>query len=102
MRAGAMSAYTRRSKEARGIRMLSKAETDLLCQVGPGTPMGEVFRRFWIPVLLAEELPDPDSDPVAIRVLGEDLVAFRATSGNVALISAYCAHRHAHLFWGRN
>jgi hypothetical protein len=82
--------------------MLSKAETDLLCQVGPGTPMGDVFRRFWIPVLLAEELPEPDSDPVAIRVLGEDLVAFRATSGKVGLTSAYCAHRHAHLYWGRN
>ncbi|HEY1298670.1 MAG TPA: Rieske 2Fe-2S domain-containing protein [Chloroflexota bacterium] len=82
--------------------MLSKAETDLLCQVGPGTPMGDVFRRFWIPVLLAEELPEPDSDPVAIRILGEDLLAFRATSGKVGLTSAYCAHRHAHLFWGRN
>jgi phenylpropionate dioxygenase-like ring-hydroxylating dioxygenase large terminal subunit len=82
--------------------MLSQQETDLLCQVGPGTPMGEVFRRFWIPVVLSEEVPDPDSDPIAIRILGEDLLAFRATSGKVGLTSAYCAHRHAHLFWGRN
>jgi len=82
--------------------MLSQQETDLLCQVGPGTPMGEVFRRFWIPVLLSEEVPEPDTTPVAIRILGEDLLAFRATSGKVGLTSAYCAHRHAHLFWGRN
>jgi len=82
--------------------MLSAQETELLCKVGPGTPMGEVFRRFWIPVLLSEEVAEPDSTPVAIRILGEDLLAFRTTNGKVALTSAYCAHRHAHLFWGRN
>jgi phthalate 4,5-dioxygenase oxygenase subunit len=82
--------------------MLSQQETDLLCQVGPGTPMGEVFRRFWIPVLLSEEVPAPDTSPVAIRILGEDLLAFRATSGKMGLTSAYCPHRHAHLYWGRN
>ena len=86
----------------KGPFMLSQQETDLLCQVGPGTPMGEVFRRFWIPVLLSEELPEPDTTPVAIRILGEDLLAFRATTGKVGLTSAYCPHRHAHLFWGRN
>ena len=86
----------------KGPFMLSQQETDLLCQVGPGTPMGEVFRRFWIPVLLSEEVPEPDTTPVAIRILGEDLLAFRATSGKVGLTSAYCPHRHAHLFWGRN
>jgi phthalate 4,5-dioxygenase len=82
--------------------MLSEHETNLLCQIGPGTPMGEVFRRFWVPVLLSEELPEPDCTPVAFRVLGEDLLAFRDTDGRVGVTSAYCAHRHAHLFWGRN
>jgi phenylpropionate dioxygenase-like ring-hydroxylating dioxygenase large terminal subunit len=64
--------------------------------------MGEVLRRFWQPVLLSEELPSPDCTPVAIRVMGEDLLAFRDTNGEVGIVSAYCAHRHAHLFWGRN
>jgi phenylpropionate dioxygenase-like ring-hydroxylating dioxygenase large terminal subunit len=82
--------------------MLSQSDTKLLCQIGPGTPMGEVFRRFWIPVLISEELPAPDCNPRAIRILGEDLVAFRDTDGRPGLISAYCLHRHAHLYWGRN
>ncbi len=82
--------------------MLSHHETDLLCKTAPGTPMGEVFRRFWLPVILSEELPEPDCPPVALRILGEDLIAFRDTSGKVGVISAYCAHRHAHLYWGRN
>ena len=82
--------------------MLSEQETNLLCQTSAGTAMGEVFRRFWIPALLSEELPEPDCPPVAIRILGEDLIAFRNTSGQAGLVSAYCAHRHAHLFWGRN
>lgn len=64
--------------------------------------MGNLFRRFWLPVLLKEELPEPDSAPVALRVLGEDLVAFRDSDGKVGLLEAHCAHRHAHLFWGRN
>ena len=59
--------------------MLSKADNELLTQVGPGTPMGEVFRRFWLPVLLSTELSQPDSAPLRLRVLGEDLVAFRST-----------------------
>jgi phthalate 4,5-dioxygenase len=82
--------------------VLSEHDNKLLSETGPGTPMGDVFRRFWVPVLLSEELPEPDCTPVAIRVLGEDLVAFRDTDGRVGLTSAYCAHRHAHLFWGRN
>ncbi len=64
--------------------------------------MGDLLRRFWVPVLLEEEVPAPDSVPVAIRIMGEDLLAFRDTDGRVGLIAAYCAHRHAHLFWGRN
>jgi phthalate 4,5-dioxygenase len=82
--------------------MLSMEDTALLSEVGADKPMGQMLRRFWMPVLLSEELPAPDCTPVAVRIMGEDLVAFRDTSGKVGLTSAYCPHRHAHLFWGRN
>ncbi len=61
--------------------MLSLSDNELLTRTGPGTPMGELFRRFWHPVLLAEELPEPDGTPVRLRVLSEDLVAFRDSDG---------------------
>ena len=61
--------------------MLSKEDNELITRVGPGTPMGELFRRYWLPAMLSEELPEPDCAPVKLRLLGEDLVAFRATNG---------------------
>jgi nitrite reductase/ring-hydroxylating ferredoxin subunit len=64
--------------------------------------MGEVFRRYWIPACLSEEIAEPDSAPIRVRILGEDLVAFRDSSGEVGLVAAYCAHRLAPLFYGRN
>jgi phenylpropionate dioxygenase-like ring-hydroxylating dioxygenase large terminal subunit len=73
-----------------------------LTRVGPGTPMGQVFRRYWIPACLSEEIADPDGAPVRVRLLGEDLVAFRDSAGAVGLVDAYCAHRRAPLFYGRN
>ena len=73
-----------------------------LCRVGPGTPMGEVLRRYWLPVLTSEELPEPDCPPVRAKLLGEELVAFRDSDGNVGLIDNYCPHRRASLFFGRN
>lgn len=79
-----------------------KKENELLTRVGPGTPMGRLFRSFWIPVLLAEEVPEPDSPPAKVSVLGEHLVAFRDTNGEIGVIDAYCAHRGASLYWGRN
>ena len=82
--------------------MLSERDTKLLCEVGPGTAMGELLRRFWLPVLLSEEVPTPDCEPRAVRIMGEDLVVIRDSNGDVGVLSAYCAHRHAHLFWGRN
>ena len=82
--------------------MLSQRDTQLLCEVGPGTPMGELFRRFWLPVALSEEVPEPDCTPVAIRIIGEDLVALPRHGRAPGVIDAYCPHRHAHLFWGRN
>src|SRR6476646_425802 len=82
--------------------MLSVDDNKLITQVGPGTPMGEVFRRYWIPALMSSEVPSPDCPPVKVRLLGEDLVAFRTTSGRVGLIDTWCPHRNANLFWGRN
>ena len=82
--------------------MLSKDDNALLTKTGPGTPMGEVFRRYWLPAMLSEELPSPDCTPVKLRLLGEDLVVFRDTSGRVGVIDQYCPHRNANLFWGRN
>ena len=82
--------------------MLSAEENQLLTQVGPGTPMGELARRLWVPILLAEELPAPDCDPVRVRVLGEDLVAFKDSRGRIGLLEAWCQHRGADLFFGRN
>ena len=61
--------------------MLSVDDNKLITQVGPGTPMGEVFRRYWIPALMSSEVPSPDCPPVKVRLLGEDLVAFRARLG---------------------
>ncbi|MFN2460671.1 MAG: Rieske 2Fe-2S domain-containing protein [Candidatus Velthaea sp.] len=82
--------------------MLKKEENERLVRVAPGTPGGELFRRYWQPVLLSEELPEADGPPVRARILGEDLVAFRATDGSVGLVDAFCPHRRAPMFFGRN
>ncbi|HEU0166216.1 MAG TPA: Rieske 2Fe-2S domain-containing protein, partial [Chloroflexota bacterium] len=82
--------------------MLSKEDNELITRVGRGTPMGEALRRYWIPAILSEELPGPDSDPLRVRLLGEDLVAFRDSNGQVGLIQNNCPHRGASLFFGRN
>jgi phthalate 4,5-dioxygenase len=82
--------------------MLSKQDNELLCRIGPGTPMGELVRQYWIPFLPARDLPLADSDPLKVRLLGEDLVTFRDTNGDVGLLAANCPHRGASLFFGRN
>ena len=82
--------------------MLSEADNIRLTRTGPHTPMGDLFRRFWQPVLLSVELPEPDGAPLRITLLGEDLRAFRTTDGTVALVSPRCPHRGADLFFGRN
>jgi phenylpropionate dioxygenase-like ring-hydroxylating dioxygenase large terminal subunit len=73
-----------------------------LTNTDPGTPMGELFRRFWIPVALSEELPGPDCTPVKLKIMSEDLIAFRDTDGKVGLVDAYCPHRGAPMFFARN
>jgi len=82
--------------------MLSREDNERLTRVGPGTPMGAVFRRYWLPALLSSELPVPDGAPVRLRLLGEDLVAFRDTNGAVGIVDAFCPHRRAPMFLGRN
>jgi phenylpropionate dioxygenase-like ring-hydroxylating dioxygenase large terminal subunit len=82
--------------------MLSKEDNELVTNTDPETPLGELFRRFWLPVALAEELPGPDCEPVRVRALGEDLIAFRDSDGKVGLLDAFCPHRGAPLFFGRN
>jgi phenylpropionate dioxygenase-like ring-hydroxylating dioxygenase large terminal subunit len=82
--------------------MLSKADNDLLTQTGPGTPMGDLFRRFWLPALLPSELPAPDCPPIRFRILSEDLVAFRDSDGRVGFFKEACPHRGASVFFGRN
>jgi phenylpropionate dioxygenase-like ring-hydroxylating dioxygenase large terminal subunit len=88
--------------EARGRPMLSREENELLTRIGPGTAMGETMRRYWIPALLVREIAEPDGPPVRVRLLGEDLVAFRDSDGRIGLIDEYCPHRRASLFFGRN
>ncbi|MDE3077479.1 MAG: Rieske 2Fe-2S domain-containing protein, partial [Chloroflexota bacterium] len=82
--------------------MLTAEENETLTRIGPGTPMGELLRRFWLPALLDDEVPQPDCEPMRTRILGEDLVAFRDTNGKVGIVSAFCPHRRAPLFFGRN
>jgi phthalate 4,5-dioxygenase oxygenase subunit len=82
--------------------MLTNAQNETLTRVGPDTPTGNLMRRYWVPALLSWELDEPDCPPVEVRLLGEDLVAFRDTNGAVGLVNAFCAHRRASLFWGRN
>ena len=80
--------------------MLSVHENEVVTRVEAGTPMGAVMRRYWQPVLMSRELPEPDCPPVRVRILGEDLVAFRSTSGRVGLVDAWCAHRRTSLWLG--
>jgi phthalate 4,5-dioxygenase len=82
--------------------MLKPEENERLTRVGPGTPLGNMYRRYWLPALMSSELPDNDGAPIRVRLLGEDLIAFRDTDGKVGLMDAYCPHRRAPMFFGRN
>lgn len=82
--------------------MLKPEDNKLLTRVGPGTTMGELLRRFWLPALMEEEVRENDGAPVRLRLLGEDLMAFRDTEGRLGVLDAYCPHRRAHLYFGRN
>ena len=84
------------------VPVLSAQDNEVLTRTGAGTPMGDYFRRFWLPVLLSEELPERDGAPVRVKIMGEDLVAFRDSDGRVGLLDPVCPHRGANLFFGRN
>jgi phthalate 4,5-dioxygenase oxygenase subunit len=81
--------------------MLTKEQNEILCRVGPGTPMGEYMRQFWIPVMRAQRL-EADGAPVRVRLLGENFVAFRATDGRVGFFDEGCPHRCTSLALARN
>src|SRR5206468_10353754 len=101
-RRGAGAPPAGRAYELRSGAMLSREDNELLCRVGPGTPMGDLMRQYWVPAALSSELPARDGAPLRVRLLGENLVAFRASSGGVGLVRESCPHRGASLFYGRN
>ena len=82
--------------------MLKAEDNEILTRVGPGTLMGELLRRYWTPACLSAEIPEPGSPPARVRLLGENLVAFRDTRGRVGLVQENCPHRGASLYFGRN
>ena len=82
--------------------MVTAQENEDLTRTGAGTLMGDLFRRYWLPVLHAWELPEPDCPPVRVKLLGEELIAFRDSQGRLGLIDEFCAHRGVSLWFGRN
>lgn len=82
--------------------MISAEQNEYLCRTGAGTPMGDLFRRYWIPALMTSELPEPDCPPVRVSLLSERLIAFRDTDGKIGLMDEFCAHRGVSLWFGRN
>jgi len=82
--------------------MFTAEDNELLTRIGPGTPMGELFRRYWIPFMIDEELAEPDAPPKRVTLLGEELLAFRDSERRIGLVDRYCVHRRADLYYGRN
>src|SRR5215467_12239616 len=82
--------------------MLTREQNELVTRTGPATPIGDLMRRYWIPVLLADELPENDCPPVRVKLLSERLLAWRDTKGRYALTGEFCAHRGVSLWFGRS
>src|SRR6267143_290559 len=82
--------------------MLTREQNELLCRVEGDATMGQIMRRHWLPVCMAEEAADKDGTPVRARLLGEDLVVFRDTQGRLGVLGEHCLHRGASLVFGRN
>jgi nitrite reductase/ring-hydroxylating ferredoxin subunit len=82
--------------------MLSREDNERLTRAGPGTPMGELMRRYWIPAGFSQQIEKPDGPPMRVKLLGESLVAFRDSKGRVGLLDERCPHRTASLYFGRN
>ena len=81
--------------------MLTRENNELICHVGPDTPMGKALRRYWMPVLQSSDLPDPDCDPFPLEIMGDRFVAFRNSEGTVGILDEGCCHRQASLVIGR-
>lgn len=82
--------------------MLKQEQNEAVTRVGPGSAMGEVMRRYWMPACVSSDVEGLDSDPFRVKLLGEDLVAFRDSTGKVGLVDSQCPHRRAPMFYGRN
>ncbi len=82
--------------------MLTAEDNELLCRVGPGTPMGELMRQYWIPALPSSEFPEPDGPAKRMMLLGETFVMFRDTEGQMGAMAEACPHRGASMYFGRN
>jgi phthalate 4,5-dioxygenase oxygenase subunit len=81
--------------------MFTQENNRILCSVGAGTPVGELFRSIWLPAIPSSQLPAPNGPPMRLKLLGEELVAFRDGTGQVGIVQANCAHRLAPLFFGK-
>lgn len=81
---------------------MNKEMSETLTRVGPGTAMGQLMRRYWVPTLMSSEIAEPDGPQVRVQLLGEKLLAFRNTEGRACLIGEFCSHRGVSLFFGRN
>ena len=81
---------------------MNKEMSETLTRVGPGTPMGELMRRYWVPALMSSEIAQADGPQVRVQLLGEKLLAFRNTEGRACLIDEFCSHRGVSLYFGRN
>jgi phthalate 4,5-dioxygenase len=81
---------------------MNKDMSETLTRVGPGTPMGQLMRRYWVPALMSSEIAEPDGPQVRVQLLGEKLLAFRNTDGRACMIDEFCSHRGVSLYFGRN
>ena len=82
--------------------MTRREQNEMLTQTGPDTPMGDLFRRYWLPALMSSELPENDCPPVRVQLLSERMIAFRDSEGKLGLMDEFCAHRGVSLWFGRN
>ncbi len=81
---------------------MNQHTSQILTQASAGTAMGNLMRRYWVPVVCSREIAEPDCPPVKVQLMGEKLLAFRDSSGSPALISEFCTHRGVSLYFGRN
>ena len=82
--------------------MLTQEENETLTRTGRDTPMGRMMGRFWLPVASAHQVAEPDGAPLRTQLLGEHLVVFRDTDGNLGVLDEFCVHRRVSLALGRN